>query len=347
MSQAAPVFAKLTLAIAVIALQVPALQVPALAATIEPQSVNTSQWDDANAKSGVLSPSMVKLQVLLDRARFSPGEIDGMAGDNVKKAIAAYAASQNLQGMSEELWRKLSSGFEGEVIVDYTISESDTKGPFADKVPTKMEDMKDLPALSYTSPKEKLAERFHMSPELLEALNSGKKFDKPGETISVANVSRDGLPENVRRIEVDKTKQTLTAFGEKGEIVAFFPVTAGSKEKPAPDGVLMVTTVNKGPEYRYNPDFKFKGVKTRHAFTIKPGPNNPVGSMWIGLNREGYGIHGTPEPSKVSKSESHGCIRMTNWDALKLGTGVKKGVRVEFLGNESQQSSPRARRGKS
>jgi lipoprotein-anchoring transpeptidase ErfK/SrfK len=333
---------KLLLAIAVIA-----LHGPALGATIEPQSVNTSQWDDAKSKTRAPSPSMVKLQVLLDRAHFSPGEIDGVSGENVDKAVAAYAASQNLQGMSQELWQKLISGFDDDVIVDYTISEADTKGPFADKIPTKMEEMKDLPALAYTSPREKLAERFHMSQELLEVLNPGKKFDKPGETISVTNVSRDGLPARVRRIEIDKTNQTLKAFSERGEIVAFFPVTAGSKEKPAPDGVLTVTSINKDPPYRYNPDFKFKGVKTRDAFTIKPGPNSPVGSMWIGLNREGYGIHGTPEPSKVSKSESHGCIRMTNWDALKLGAAVKKGVKVEFLGNEAQQSRPRAGRSKS
>jgi lipoprotein-anchoring transpeptidase ErfK/SrfK len=333
---------RLLLAIAVIA-----LHSPALGATIEPPSVNTSHWDDAKSKARAPGPSMVKLQVLLDRAHFSPGEIDGMSGENVDKAVAAYAASQNLQGMSEELWQKLTSGFDGDVIVDYTISEADTKGPFADKIPPKMEEMKDLPTLAYTSPREKLAERFHMSPELLEALNPGKKFDKAGETISVANVSQDGLPEKVRRIEVDKTKQTLKAFSESGEIIAVFPVTAGSKEKPAPDGVLTVTSINKDPTYRYNPDYKFKGVKTRDAFTIKPGPNNPVGSMWIGLNREGYGIHGTPEPSKVSKSESHGCIRMTNWDALKLGTGVKKGVKVEFIGSEGQQSRPRAGRRKS
>src|SRR5215204_2706920 len=210
-------FSKLVLAIAF------TLHSPALGATIEPQSVNTSQWDDAKGKSRALSPSMVKLQVLLDRAHFSPGEIDGMSGENVDKAVAAYAASQNLQGMGEELWRKLTSGFEGNVIIDYTISESDTKGPFAEKIPTKMEEMKDLPALAYTSPREKLAERFHMSPELLEALNSGKKFDKPGETISVANVSQEGLPPKVRRIEIDKTKQTLRAFNERNEVIAYFP----------------------------------------------------------------------------------------------------------------------------
>ena len=137
---------KLLLAIAIIA-----LHGPALGATIEPQSVNTSQWDDAKTKTRAPSPSMVKLQVLLDRAHFSPGEIDGMSGENVDKAVAAYAASQNLQGMSEELWQKLTSGFDGDVIVDYAISESDTKGPFADKIPAKLEEMKDLPALAYTA----------------------------------------------------------------------------------------------------------------------------------------------------------------------------------------------------
>jgi lipoprotein-anchoring transpeptidase ErfK/SrfK len=321
------------------------LHAPALGATtLDAKSVNTAQWGDAKTKTRTLTPSIVKLQVLLDRANFSPGEIDGMPGENVDKAVAAYAASQNLQGLGDELWQKLTSGFDGDVIVEYTISESDNKGPFADKIPAKMEEMKDLPALAYTSPKERLAERFHMSPELLEALNSGKKFDKPGETISVANVSQEGLPPKVRRIEIDKTKQTLRAFNERNEVIAFFPVTAGSREKPAPDGVLTVTSISKDPTYRYNPEYNFKGVKAREAFTIKPGPNNPVGLIWIGLNREGYGIHGTPEPSKISKSESHGCIRLTNWDALKLGAAVKKGIKVEFFGDEGKKSRPRAGR---
>ena len=91
------------------------------------------------------------------------------------------------------------------------------------------------------------------------------------------------------------------------------------------------TIADANPNYRYNPDYKFKGVKSKKAFTIKPGPNNPAGSYWIGLSAEGYGIHGTPNPSKVSKSESHGCVRLTNWDVDQLGASVKKGTLVAFV----------------
>jgi lipoprotein-anchoring transpeptidase ErfK/SrfK len=163
----------------------------------------------------------------------------------------------------------------------------------------------------------------------------------------VANVLDEKLPEKVARIEIDKTKQTMKVFGKSEKLLAMYPVTAGSKEKPAPDGMLKVTSIVKNPTYRYNPDYAFKGVKSQKPFTIKPGPNNPVGSVWIGLNKEGYGIHGTPEPAKVSKSESHGCIRLTNWDALKLASTLPKGTSVEFIGEETDRrtsTGPRKRR---
>ena len=130
-------------------------------------------------------------------------------------------------------------------------------------------------------------------------------------------------------------------------MLAMYPVTAGSKDKPAPDGALKVTSVVKNPTYRYNPDYAFKGVKSKEPFTIKPGPNNPVGTVWIGLNKEGYGIHGTPEPSKVSKSESHGCIRMTNWDALQLASALGKATPVEFIGDERARAAPKGQRKRS
>ena len=249
--------------------------------------------------------------------------------------------------MSADLWRSLSETFDGPAVVEYKISEADVRGPFVEKIPAKMEDMKDLEALSYTSAKEKLAEKFHMSPELLVALNPKSNFDKAGETIMVANVLDEKLPEKVARIEIDKTKQTMKVFGKSEKLLAMYPVTAGSKEKPAPDGMLKVTSIVKNPTYRYNPDYAFKGVKSQKPFTIKPGPNNPVGSVWIGLNKEGYGIHGTPEPAKVSKSESHGCIRLTNWDALKLASTLPKGTSVEFIGEETDRrtsTGPRKRR---
>ena len=205
------------------------------------------------------------------------------------------------------------------------------KGPFLQKLPAKMEDMKGLKSLDYTSPREAIAEKFHVSEGLLEALNPGKKFDEAGQTISVANVMGKQAKSAVARVEVDKASQTVRALGNSGELIAFFPASVGSDEKPTPSGVFKVTSIDARPNYRYNPDYKFKGVKSRDAFTIKPGPNNPAGSHWIGLSAEGYGIHGTANPSKVSKSESHGCVRLTNWDVDKLARLLKKGTEVAFI----------------
>jgi lipoprotein-anchoring transpeptidase ErfK/SrfK len=126
-------------------------------------------------------------------------------------------------------------------------------------------------------------------------------------------------------------RQTVKAFDASGALIGFFPATVGSEEKPTPSGSFKVTSADANPTYRYNPEYRFKGVKSKKPFTIKPGPNNPVGSYWIGLSAEGYGLHGTPNPSKVSKAESHGCVRLTNWDAVLLGTNVKKGTPVVFV----------------
>lgn len=320
---------------------------PALAALIEAQAINDAEWSDKKAPQGTISPHVVKLQVLLDRAHFSPGEIDGKTGENLEKAIVAYAAANGKNsGMSDELWQTLSERFKNDpIIIEHKISEADVKGPFVEKIPAKMEDMKNLPTLSYTNVQEKIAEQFHMSPELLVALNPNQKFDKPGETLMVASVSGPSLQEKAQTIEVDKGKQTLKVFGKSKALLAVYPVTAGSSEKPAPNGVLKVVSVSKNPTYRYNPDYAFKGVKSKEAFTIKPGPNNPVGLVWIGLNKEGYGLHGTPDPSKVSKSESHGCIRLTNWDALQLASAVTKGIPVEFTGDEKDRPQPKTKGG--
>ena len=310
------------------------LPVGAGAATLQPQAINDAQWTQKAADKGAINAVLVKLQVLLDRAHFSPGEIDGKDGDNLKKAVAAYTQSRQLKpGMSPDLWQKLIEAADDPVIIERTLTDEDIRGPYAANIPSKMEEMKDLPSLAYGNAVEKLAERFHMSPQLLQALNPGETFERAGQTIFVANVSAPQLPDKVARIEVDKSRQTLKAFSKAGDLLAVYPVTVGSKEKPAPDGALKVTSVTKNPTYRYNPDYEFKGVKSNKPFTIKPGPNNPVGLVWIGLNKEGYGIHGTPEPAKVSKAESHGCIRLTNWDALQLASGTAKNATVDFVGD--------------
>jgi len=305
------------------------------------QAINNAEWNSSFASRRGISPVAIKAEIMLARARFSPGEISGRPGENLNKAIAAFAAVQGkaTNKLDQELWDSLVSMSADPVIVDYTISDADTRGPFVEKIPNKMESMKDLPHLSYTSAKEELAEKFHMSPELLSALNPGEKFGVAGHVIVVANVATKPLAGKVNRMEVDKTKQELRAFDDSGKLLAYYPVTAGSEEKPAPSGTLKVTVVKKNPTYRYNPAYAFKGVRTTKPFTIKPGPNNPVGVVWIGLTGEGYGIHGTPEPGKVGKTQSHGCVRLTNWDALQLASDVGKGISVDFIGEQNQTES--------
>ncbi|MDO9057715.1 MAG: L,D-transpeptidase [Bradyrhizobium sp.] len=307
---------------------------PAAAASLDAAAINNAEYSAKRAADDQTDAAVVKIQILLDRVRFSPGEIDGKLGENAQKALKAFAEAKGLASdkvPSPEIWKALVATGEDAVIAEYKISEKDVKGPFLGKLPAKMDDMKGLKALGYTSAREALAEKFHMSEDLLAALNPGKKFDKAGEAIVVANVLNKPARLTVGRIEVDKAGQTVRAFDAAGMLVAFFPATIGSDEKPTPTGSLKVVSADANPNYRYNPDYKFKGVKSTKAFTIKPGPNNPAGSFWIGLSAEGYGIHGTPNPSKVSKSESHGCVRLTNWDVDLLGASVKKGTPVAFV----------------
>jgi lipoprotein-anchoring transpeptidase ErfK/SrfK len=327
------------------------LLVPAVAAPLDIQAVNDAQWTPRPTGKVGIAPIMIKAQVLLDRARFSPGEIDGKSGENFSKSLTAFADHLGLSStgqLTEEVWQELVSTSSEPVLIEYTISAEDVRGPFVKNIPKRLELMKDLPALGYTNAREKIAEKFHMSQDLLRTLNPGKYFDTEGHKVVVANVATGDLPARATRIEVDKSAKLLKVFGGKERLLAVYPATVGSEEKPAPSGQLTVTGVSKNPTYRYNPKYEFKGVRTTEPFTIKPGPNNPVGAVWIGLSREGYGIHGTPDPSKVGKTESHGCIRLTNWDALSLASVTAKGTIVNFSGDDQadRAAGPQARRRK-
>ena len=311
---------------------------PAPVRTIHADQVNQAQPQPGTRLPAKLDALTVKIEILLDRAHFSPGEIDGKGGENVEKALAAFAETHGTSWdgrWTSSLWQALSKEAAPNLFTNYTTTEDDFRGPFVRTVPKKMEEMKDLPGLAYTSPKEELAERFHISQGLLVELNPKARFRNAGETLLVPAVANNPLNARVSSIVVDKSAQTVKAFDSKDKLVSFYPATVGSDEKPAPSGRLKVTVIKRNPTYRYNPKYQFKGVQTQKPFTIKPGPNNPVGLVWIGLTGEGYGIHGTPEPDKVSKTASHGCVRLTNWDALQLASALRKGVPVQFVGEQA------------
>jgi lipoprotein-anchoring transpeptidase ErfK/SrfK len=298
-------------------------------------AVNAAAFSEPSGKE--INPVILRAQIILDRMRFSPGVIDGHDGDNLRKAVAAYEETQGLSAdgkLDQELWTKLTEASAKPVLVEYTITEDDVKGPFT-TIPDKFEEQADLERLSYASSEELLAERFHMDRDLLKALNPDKAFDRPGTVIVVTNVQPEANPGGqdlkAERLEVDKKAGLLRALAKDGALLAVYPASIGSDEKPAPSGSHKVKGVAKNPVYTYNPDYKFKGVKAKEAFRIKPGPNNPVGTTWIDLSVESFGIHGTPEPEKVGKVASHGCVRLTNWDIEELAAMVKPGIAVAFL----------------
>lgn len=303
---------------------------------LKPESVNKAEWSQKDVKGREIDPVLVKTQVLLDRARFSPGVIDGHNGENLRNAIAAFEEAHGLKPdgtPDEEFWAKLNETSSEPALIEYTIREEDVKGPFV-TIPDKLEDQAKLDRLGYSSPEERLAERFHMDADLLKALNSGKSLDRSGTSIVVANVDAkagSGKTQKAARIEIVKSAHILRVLDKDGAVVATYPASIGSEEKPAPSGSHKVRAVATNPNYTYNPDYAFKGVKAKEKFEIKPGPNNPVGSTWIDLSIESFGIHGTPEPEKVGKAYSQGCVRLTNWDVEELSKMVEKGTPVDFI----------------
>ena len=314
------------------ALAIASLTSSAFGAGMNADAINSAEPSKKTLSSDKPSPAGVRLQVLLDRASFSPGEIDGKFGENAKKALRAYAEAKQLPSSdapTADLWNALRVD-DRPVITNYTFVEKDVAGPFLRKLPSKMEDMKDIPKLGYTSPREGLAEKFHMSEQLLEMLNPGQRFDRAGDTIVVVDTGggQEGAGK-ADRVEVDKTRQTVTLFDKSNSMIAFYPATVGSEEKPSPTGTLKVTEISRNPTYRYNPDYRFKGVRSDKPFTIKPGPNNPVGSVWIGLSAEGYGLHG----SRKTSPQFGGNFRSRHLPAKFLHLATSSSVQFRRIGN--------------
>ncbi|MCT7377492.1 L,D-transpeptidase [Chelativorans salis] len=275
---------------------------------------------------------VAKYQVLLDRAGASPGVIDGRMGDNVNKAISAYheIVGERLKTYDKEWIAAELEKTGGPAFVEYTITAEDAAGPYIASVPEDYGEKATLERLSYTRVTEMLAERFHMDEKYLVALNPDANFNRPGTVIRVANPGEPATYD-VARIVADKSSKQVRVYDARGRLVAAYPATIGSGDTPSPTGTHEVARVAFDPEYTYNPTKNFKQGNNDRVLTIPPGPNGPVGSIWIALSKPTYGIHGTPEPSKIGKTYSHGCVRLTNWDAQELAKRVKPGVTVEFV----------------
>ena len=281
--------------------------------------------------SGARTRAALAAQVMLDHSGHSPGVIDGVMGGNTRRAIMAF---QRANGMTADgqpsaaLLDKLRGVYSGDLLQRYTITAEDVAGPFV-KVPDSMEEQAKLDTLGYESPAEGLAEKFHMAQSFLEALNPGADFGKAGTQITVVVPGKDELQAKVARIEVDKAASALRAFSADGALVATYPATIGSNTFPSPSGAMEVRAVAPAATYHFDPEGRSWGPDVK--LTIAAGPNNPVGGTWIDLTKEGYGIHGTPDPRLIGKTSSHGCVRLTNWNAAELAKAVSPGTKVEFV----------------
>lgn len=299
---------------------------PSTAKVMDEASVNDANLVDAVAK-GDKGAAVLRAQILLDRARFSPGEIDGVYGSSLHQAIAGFQSSRGLTisgDMDAPTWKALGADT-APALVEVTLSPEDVAGPFK-PLPAGMQRRSKLDALGYETAAEGLGERFHASPALLKQLNPGKNFAQAGETLLVPSVEASQPMPAISKVVVDKSDHTVSLQGADGKVVAQFPASTGSKHDPLPIGEWKIKGVAKHPKFHYNPKLFWDADSTDTKATLAAGPNNPVGIVWVDLSKPHYGIHGTPEPAKIGKTESHGCIRMTNWSALTVSKAVKPGM---------------------
>ena len=293
--------------------------------------LNNAQWYENIGKGQF--PVYARAHVMLNNAHASPGAIDGTSGMNTLKAVASFQQINGLKPtgeLTQETWDTLVAKQGNKpAFVEYTVTAEDIKGPYAKSIPHDYALQAKMPGLYYTRVTEMLGEKFHMDEDFLKKLNPKATFNKVGEKIVVTNI-RNELPENIHLIVAHKGAKQLYLFNAQNQMVGSFPATIGSSDTPSPQGTYKVTGVAKNPWYSYSPSNFVQG-KNLKPLSLPPGPNAPVGNIWIGLSKKSFGIHGTPNPSAISKTASHGCIRLTNWDANDLGKKVKSGVTVKFL----------------
>lgn len=276
---------------------------------------------------------MIAVQVMLDRSAHSPGVIDGYGGGNTDRAIRSYRKANGLsEGLAfdNELFESLLEKQSGDVFRTYSINAEDMSYELSD-IPSDFAEKSKLDMLGYEMRAEMLAEKFHMDIQFLEALNPDIDFTdlKAGTTLNIVSHGNGLGDADIARIEVRKGDGEVVALDSEGNLVASFPATIGSGDFPSPSGSMEVSAIAAAPNYTFNSDDQSWGPDK--TLMIAAGPNNPVGGTWIDLGKDGYGIHGSPDPSKVGKRTSHGCVRLTNWDAEALARAVSSGTAVEFV----------------
>jgi len=305
-----------------------ALAMSAVGATV-PRNTISSEVENPTTQvvePGASGARVIRAQILLGCARFSPGEIDGHYGGDLGIAIKGYQENHGLTPtgvIDAEMW-KLLDAHEGPLLVTYTITAADEKGPFA-PIPKNVIEQAKLKWMGWESPQEELGEKFHMSPGLLAELNPGKNLDTTGEQITVVNV-RVAPVRRALKVVVSKSKRTVTALGAGDKVLAQYPATIGDSHDSLPIGDWKILSVVRDPWFNWDPVHYWNVDPERATERLAPGPNNPVGVVWMGLSKAHYGIHGTPDPGHVRHEESYGCIRLTNWDATDLSHMVVRGT---------------------
>ena len=327
----------------------------AVALAQAPPAAPAKPFVQPGAPGSPINGEIFHAQILLDVAGFPAGVIDGKKGMSFAQAIRGFQSAKGLDvtGKLDRATRAalLSENRASTVMV--TLAPEQVAGPFINPIPKDTAEKARLPGLYYRNMLEKVAEEYHTTPDTIIALNGADKLIGAGQSLRLPNVapaSRDygnsakgdvvALMNllNVSAgdikgssIVIDKSEGVLKVMGEGDRIVAQFPVTMGSTHDPLPLGTWKVTTYAFLPPFHYQPDLFWDAKdKTADDKMLKPGPNGPVGVAWLDLTKEHYGIHGTPEPSTIGRAESHGCIRMTNWDVLRLSQMLKPGFKARF-----------------